>query len=85
MRGAQALEEFAPDYAQVLDELAALLVRVALKQAVPATRAMSCTRRSCSSAWRSALAPEDVQLFYQTAITGGAIWRWRPTRAPALR
>ncbi len=28
MRGAAALEEFAPDYAQLLDELAGLLVRV---------------------------------------------------------
>ena len=31
LRCAQSLEEFAPDYAQVLDELAALLVRVALQ------------------------------------------------------
>ena len=30
LRCAQALEEFAPDYAQVLDELAGLLVRVAI-------------------------------------------------------
>src|SRR6202034_952484 len=34
MQAARALEEFAPDYAQVLDELAALLARVALKQAI---------------------------------------------------
>ena len=38
MRCAQALEEFAPDYAQLLDELAALLVRVALRQALPGLR-----------------------------------------------
>jgi len=31
VRCAHSLEEFAPDYAQVLDELAALLVRVGLK------------------------------------------------------
>src|ERR1700742_4575539 len=30
---ARSLEEFAPDYAQVLDELASLLVRIAMKQA----------------------------------------------------
>ena len=71
LRCAQSLEEFAPDYAQVLDELAALLVRVGFKQARAATtRAMSCTSRSCSSVWRSALTPEDVQLYYQTAILG---------------
>src|SRR5467141_5268831 len=34
VRCAHSLEEFAPDYAQVLDELAALLVRIGLKQAL---------------------------------------------------
>src|ERR1700757_1012741 len=34
LKGAQALEQFAPDYAQLLDELAGLLVRVGLRQAV---------------------------------------------------
>ncbi|HEU5443664.1 MAG TPA: DNA polymerase III subunit gamma/tau, partial [Steroidobacteraceae bacterium] len=34
LRYAQSLEEWAPDYAQVLDELASLLARIALKQAV---------------------------------------------------
>src|SRR3982074_1779055 len=34
VRCAQSLEEFAPDYAQVLDELAALLVRIGLQQAL---------------------------------------------------
>src|SRR5688572_12240230 len=32
---AQALEEFSPDYGQVLDDVAALLTRVALQQLVP--------------------------------------------------
>ena len=66
-----SLDEWAPDYAQVLDELAALLARVAMKQIVQAiTRATSFIRRSCSSGSRRAFAPEDVQLFYQTAIIG---------------
>src|SRR3569833_474631 len=34
MQCARSLEEFAPDYAQVRDELAGLLVRVAMKQTV---------------------------------------------------
>ena len=34
MKCARSLEEFAPDYAQVLDELAGLLVRVAMKQTI---------------------------------------------------
>ena len=32
---ARSLEEFSPDYGQVLDDLAALLTRVALRQLVP--------------------------------------------------
>ena len=31
---ARSLEEFAPDYAQVLDELSSLFVRIAMKQAL---------------------------------------------------
>ncbi|HYC10013.1 MAG TPA: DNA polymerase III subunit gamma/tau, partial [Steroidobacteraceae bacterium] len=34
LRYAQGLEEFVPDYAQLLDELAGLLVRIALRQAL---------------------------------------------------
>ena len=33
----------------------------------------------------AAIAAEDVQLYYQTAISGGAICRSRPIRAPASR
>ena len=35
---ARSLEERSPDYAQLLDQLAALLERVALKQLVPGYR-----------------------------------------------
>jgi DNA polymerase III subunit gamma/tau len=70
LRCAQALEEFAPDYAQVLDELAGLLVRVGLRQAVGDYQGDELYGPELLERLAGALAPEDVQLFYQTAIIG---------------
>ncbi|MFZ0007346.1 MAG: DNA polymerase III subunit gamma/tau [Steroidobacteraceae bacterium] len=70
MRGAHELEQFAPDYAQLLDELAGLLVRVALRQALPDYEGDELFAADVLERLARALAPEDVQLFYQTAITG---------------
>jgi DNA polymerase-3 subunit gamma/tau len=70
LRAAQQLEEFAPDYAQVLDELAALLVRVGLRQAVRDYAADERYAPEDIEQLAASLAPEDVQLFYQTAIIG---------------
>jgi DNA polymerase-3 subunit gamma/tau len=70
LRCAQALEEFAPDYAQVLDELAALLVRVGLRQAVSDHAGDELYAPELLERLARSLAPEDVQLFYQTAIIG---------------
>jgi DNA polymerase III subunit gamma/tau len=70
LRIAQALEEFAPDYAQVLDELAALLVRVGLHQAVSDYAGDELYAPELIAPLAARLAPEDVQLFYQTAIIG---------------
>jgi DNA polymerase III subunit gamma/tau len=70
LRCAQALEEFAPDYAQVLDELAALLVRVGLRQAVQDYEGDELYAPELLVRLAGALAAEDVQLFYQTAIIG---------------
>ena len=67
---AQSLEEFAPDYAQVLDELAALLVRVGLRQAVSNYEGDELYAPELLERLARALSPEDVQLFYQTAIIG---------------
>jgi DNA polymerase III subunit gamma/tau len=67
---ARSLEEFAPDYAQVLDELASLLVRIAMKQAVSEFEGDELYDPEVLARLAKALAPEDVQLFYQTAITG---------------
>ncbi len=67
---ARSLEEFAPDYAQVLDELASLLVRVAMKQAVNDFEGDELYAPEVLERLAKAISPEDVQLFYQTAITG---------------
>src|SRR3979490_1683844 len=67
---AQSLEEFAPDYAQVLDELASLFVRIAMKQAVNDFEGDELYAPEVLERLAKAIAPEDVQLFYQTAITG---------------
>jgi DNA polymerase III subunit gamma/tau len=70
LRCAQALEEFAPDYAQVLDELAALLVRVGLRQAVSGYEGDELYEPQLLEELAQRLTAEDVQLFYQTAILG---------------
>jgi DNA polymerase III subunit gamma/tau len=70
LRCAQSLEEFAPDYAQVLDELAALLVRVGFKQAVKDYEGDELYEPELLERLARALSPEDVQLYYQTAIVG---------------
>ncbi len=70
IRYAQSLEEWAPDYAQVLDELAGLLVRVAMKQAVSDFEGDELYAPELLAKLSQALTPEDVQLYYQTAIVG---------------
>jgi len=70
LKGVQALEEFAPDYAQLLDELAGLLVRVGLRQAIEDYEGDEVFAPEVIERLARALTPEDVQLFYQTAITG---------------
>ena len=67
---ARGLEEFSPDYGQVLDDLAALLTRVALKQLVSAYEGDELFDPALTTELAAALSPEDVQLYYQTAILG---------------
>ncbi|HEV2270687.1 MAG TPA: DNA polymerase III subunit gamma/tau [Steroidobacteraceae bacterium] len=70
LRHAQSLEEWAPDYAQVLDELASLLARIALKQVVKDFDGDDLYAPELLERLAGAIAPEDVQLYYQTAIVG---------------
>jgi DNA polymerase III subunit gamma/tau len=70
LRHAQSLEEWAPDYAQVLDELASLLTRIALKQVVKDFDGDDLYAPELLERLARAIPAEDVQLYYQTAIVG---------------
>ena len=65
-----ALAPQAPDYDQVLVELAALLERLALEQLVPASAGESGFDGAMLSSLASRIAPEDLQLYYQIALLG---------------
>lgn len=70
LRCAQSLDEWAPDYAQVLEELASLLARIALKQAVKDFGGDDLYPPEVLERLAGTIAPEDLQLYYQTAIVG---------------
>jgi DNA polymerase-3 subunit gamma/tau len=67
---ARSLEEFSPDYGQVLDDLAALLTRVALQQLVAGYEGDELYDPALLKELASAISGEDLQLYYQTAILG---------------
>jgi DNA polymerase-3 subunit gamma/tau len=67
---AQQLEEFAPDYGQILDQLAALLERIALQQLVPDYAGDELYSVPLVRELAARISSEDVQLYYQTAILG---------------
>ncbi len=64
------LDEHAPDYRDVLAEMAALLQRVALAQAVPELLDDEQENAEFVRELMKVLTPEDVQLFYQIAVVG---------------
>jgi DNA polymerase-3 subunit gamma/tau len=67
---ASSLDELSPDYAQLLEQLAALCERVALRQLVPGYEGDELHPADLLADLGGRIAPEDVQLFYQTAILG---------------
>ncbi len=67
---AQSLEDFLPDYGQLLDQMAALLERVALQQLVPEYGGDDFFAPELLQELATTISPEDVQLYYQTAILG---------------
>jgi DNA polymerase III subunit gamma/tau len=70
LAAARALDEFSPDYGQVLDDLAALLTRVALQQLVPGYEGDEIHDPELLRELASGISAEDVQLYYQTTILG---------------
>ncbi len=65
-----AIDEFAPDYGQLLDEIAALLQKVALRQAVPDLPEDEVYPAELLAALAAKMAAEDLQLAFQIAIVG---------------
>jgi DNA polymerase-3 subunit gamma/tau len=65
-----AIDEFAPDYGQLLDELAALLQKVALRQAVPDLGEDEAWPTETLAGLAGRIPPEEIQLAYQFAILG---------------
>ena len=70
LRFARSIEQWAPDYAQLLDELASLLTRVALRQVLSDYEGDELYERELLERLAGAIGAEDVQLYYQTAIVG---------------
>jgi DNA polymerase-3 subunit gamma/tau len=71
MAEVDALADFSPDFAQVLDAVAATLHRVQLQQLVPGALDRDADSNEVDiAALAPTLAPELVQLWYQMAITG---------------
>ncbi|HEY8507777.1 MAG TPA: DNA polymerase III subunit gamma/tau C-terminal domain-containing protein, partial [Steroidobacteraceae bacterium] len=70
MRYVQSLEQWAPDYAQILEELASLLTRVAMKQMIADYEGDELYDPELLARLAKAFSAEDVQLYYQTAIIG---------------
>lgn len=64
------LAEFSPDYLSVLDELIAILHRIAVAQAVPDAKDNSFGDRERIQAFAAEVTAEDLQLFYQIALLG---------------
>jgi DNA polymerase-3 subunit gamma/tau len=70
LHAAEALDEFAPDYGQILDQLAALLERIALRQLLPDYAGDELFPITVVSELAAQISREDVQLYYQIAILG---------------
>jgi DNA polymerase-3 subunit gamma/tau len=68
MEAVASIDEFAPDYADLLDALAALLQKIALRQAVPDLPEDERYDSGLVAELASRMAAEDVQLCYQIAI-----------------
>ncbi len=70
LRQVAELDERAPDYRDVLAELASLLQRIALLQAVPEMTLDDADDQSVMTQLAAAFTPEEVQLCYQLAVVG---------------
>ena len=70
MSYANELEQWSPDHAGLLQQLASMLERIALQQALPDYAGDELHDPVVLRALAAAISAADVQLFYQTAILG---------------
>ncbi|MEY4762888.1 MAG: hypothetical protein RLZZ200_2744 [Pseudomonadota bacterium] len=71
VRRARELEQWAPDYAQLLEELAGLFTQLAVLQVVPEADAGEEGHDPVLlQSLKARIAPEDLQLYYQIALLG---------------
>ncbi|MGH8458325.1 MAG: DNA polymerase III subunit gamma/tau, partial [Nevskiales bacterium] len=73
-----ALDEKVPDYDAVLEDLSALLQRIALIQLVPDADVAAEEAAGEMIRLAQSLAPEDTQLYYQIALQGRRDMDWAP-------
>lgn len=66
----KSIASFAPSYPRLMAELLQLLHQVALWQLVPNSVDADAQRSTLLSKFASAMAPEDVQLYYQIVLNG---------------
>jgi len=76
LAGLRTLEANAPDYAALLDALAAALQRIAVLQVLP--QAQDDEDDPALLPLAQALAPEDAQLYYQITVHGRRDLPWAP-------
>jgi DNA polymerase-3 subunit gamma/tau len=72
----QRLESMAPDYGALLSDIAGHLQRIAVLQLLP--EAQSDDDEPSLVALKEKLSPEDVQLYYQIAVSGRRDLGWAP-------
>jgi DNA polymerase-3 subunit gamma/tau len=76
IEGIQRLDETAPDYAGLINDLAATLQRIAVLQILPTAGDEDDDPALLPLA--KAITPEDAQLWYQTAVLGRRDLPWAP-------
>lgn len=76
LAGFQRLDEMAPDFSALSDDLSAILQRIAVLQLLPKARNEDDDDALVELA--QSLPAEDVQLYYQIAITGRRDLPWTP-------
>lgn len=70
MKQVAHLAEYNPDYAQLLEELLAVLQQIAIAQVIPATLEENDPDNADIHLLCQHLSPEEIQLFYQIALLG---------------